>query len=199
MPQEVTIPKRPTVQSTDASGYKFDATSPEWKEACAVLPCFAALQWPDYATKCIPDTIDGKPVMIQLWKGRCEQFLSRTDFPGGIGGEVGVYVLVPEGRRLPELKILPPLLRPLFNAAAAFGGKHLWWPEPTLSTTIEFTLTNPKTNTKFLTAGPEKTYWLNKWMQLGSFDQYEKKNPVPTWSTEFVMNFTINGKTYPPW
>jgi hypothetical protein len=199
MPTELAIPNNPTVHSTDASGYKFDATSPEWKEACAVLPCFAALQWPDYSTKCIPDTINGKPVMIQLWKGRCEQFLGRVDFPGGIGGEVGVYVRVPEGRPLPELKMLPLLMRPFYIAAAALGSDHLWWPEPKLATTINFTLTNPKTKTEFLSTGPEKTYWLNKWMQFASFSQYEKQNQVPTWSTEFIMNYTINGKAYPPW
>jgi hypothetical protein len=61
------------------------------KEAAAALPCFAALHWPDYATKVFDDTLNGKPIVVQLWKGWCQQFLSSPNFPGGIGGEVGIY------------------------------------------------------------------------------------------------------------
>jgi len=73
-----------TVASQEPTGYKYVETSPELKEAAAALPCFAALHWPDYCTKVFDDTINGKPVVIQLWKGWCQQFLSSPNFPGGI-------------------------------------------------------------------------------------------------------------------
>ena len=49
----------PTV-STTANGYTFVTTSPEWKAACAPLPSFAAVQWPGYATTCVPAQINGR-------------------------------------------------------------------------------------------------------------------------------------------
>src|SRR6188508_2673323 len=75
----------------EENGYKFVETSPEWKQLCTVLPCFEQVEWPNYPTAVIEDVIDGKSVSIQLWKGWCQQFLDREDFPGGIGAEVGIY------------------------------------------------------------------------------------------------------------
>src|SRR5438045_145702 len=92
----------PVVAYTE-NGYKFDETSPEWKELCRVLPCFKQVAWPDYSTAIVEDTIDGKPVVLQLWKGWCQRFLGRDDFPGGIGGEVGIYERV-AGRGFPDDK-----------------------------------------------------------------------------------------------
>jgi hypothetical protein len=40
----------PTVRYQDNRGYSFDETSESWKQLCASLPCFMALQWPDYTT-----------------------------------------------------------------------------------------------------------------------------------------------------
>src|SRR5688500_10439515 len=84
----------------EENGYKFVETSQAWKELCTVLPCFEQVEWPDYPTAIVEDTIGGKPIVIQLWKGWCQQFLGRDDFPGGIGGEVGVYERV-TGRGFP--------------------------------------------------------------------------------------------------
>src|SRR5260221_4763443 len=83
------------------NGYDFDETSPEWKELCSVLPSFRQVEWPDYSTAIVEDTINGKPIVIQLWKGWCQQFLERDDFPGGIGGEVAIYERV-TGRGFPS-------------------------------------------------------------------------------------------------
>ena len=80
-----------TNKFVDDQGYEYVETSEDWKKACLPLPCFAAVWWPDYATKVVEDTIDGQPVVIQLWKGWCQKFLGDDDFPGGIGAEVGVY------------------------------------------------------------------------------------------------------------
>src|ERR1700686_1042367 len=93
----------PVVAYEDSAGYKYVETSPEWKQLCVGLPCFKEVQWPDYSTKVVEDTINGRPVVIQLWKGWCQQFLGLENFPGGIGGEVGIYERV-QGRGFPASK-----------------------------------------------------------------------------------------------
>ncbi|HLM24171.1 MAG TPA: hypothetical protein VK274_03900 [Pyrinomonadaceae bacterium] len=80
-----------TVAYQEPTGYKYVETSDELKAAAAALPCFKALQWPDYDSDIVEDTINGKPVVIQLWKGWCQQFLSSPNFPGGVGAEIGIY------------------------------------------------------------------------------------------------------------
>ncbi len=61
------------------NGYDFVETSEVWKQLCTVLPCFRQVAWPNYPTAVVEDTIEGKPVVIQLWKGWCQQFLGRND------------------------------------------------------------------------------------------------------------------------
>jgi len=102
------MPTSPTLQETDHRGYEFVETADWWKVACEPLPSFAEVWWPDYSTKVIEETIDGQPVVIQLWKGWCQRFLGRDDFPGGIGAEVCVYRRM-AGRPAPtELPAFPP-------------------------------------------------------------------------------------------
>jgi hypothetical protein len=196
----ITIPKTPGLQISDEAGYKYVETSEEWKTLCAVLPCFSAMHWPDYDTKIIEDKIDGRDVVIQLWKGTCQQFLGLTDWPGGVGAEVGVYVRAP-GRPIPALDFLPPLVRPLYTAAAGLNNDHLWWPDPSLKTEIQFVLHNPLTKTPFFAAGPQTSYWRNRWMAFDSVDKYEANHPgkLPRWATELKLTFRINDKQYEAW
>ena len=74
------MPKSAVKAYTDANGYDYVETADWWKEACRVLPCFKAVQWPDYGTEIVEDTINGKKVVIQLWKGWCQQFFYRPVF-----------------------------------------------------------------------------------------------------------------------
>ena len=95
------LPFSPTKRYVE-NGYEFNETSLEWKEACRNLPCFSAVWWPDYSTAVIEETINGEPIVIQLWIGWCQKFLNRDDFPGGImhcfGGTIEmVQELVPLG------------------------------------------------------------------------------------------------------
>ena len=196
----------PTVESTDARGYRYVETSERWDQMCTAFPCFAALQWPDYASYSFNDTIDGHPVVIQLWKGYCEKFLGMEKFPGGIGAEVGIYRRIPGKGRPTSLPFLPPsvaalLLKPI----ASLTDQDLWWAYPELKTKIAFTLTNPVTKEVFFSTGREKeTYWLNKWMNEGSYLKYKQdqgagRTPRLAHEVEYQLTFTINGKTYKPW
>lgn len=177
--------------------YQWDATSEPWKRLCSMLPCFDDLAWPDYDTKCWYEyELFGQPVVIQLWKGLCQQFLGRTDFPGGIGGEVGIYMRAP-GRALPPLDFLPLPLQGVYRIATRLAGENLWWPVPEhLQPRITFRFKNPKTGQRlFEDPQSEKTYWLTKWMEFDSFRDYEQKNPTPTWATEFEMSAVIEDDT----
>ena len=189
----------PTTEYGDDRGYPYVETAEWWKTACEALPSFAELWWPDYATKVIQDTIDGKPVVIQLWKGWCQKFLGRDDFPGGIGAEVGVYRQIP-GRAVPaSLPHYPSrLVDFVLGGLEKVGGDRLWWAFPELGAEIDWELVNPKTQETFFTAGPEKTYWMNKWMNPESYEQYrvDQSHNVPFFSAHYVLNYRINGKRY---
>jgi hypothetical protein len=200
----------PTFQYTDASGYKYDETSEQWKQLCTNLPCFALLQWPGYSTQVVdmmngqPLTINGQPVVIQLWKGTCQKFLGLQNFPGGIGAEVGVYHRIP-GRARPTLQSLSFLPTPfaafIVASIASLTDDQLWWAFPELNTQVEFTLTCPVTNQTFFIAGPETTYWLNKWMDDDSYEKYQgdQRNQTPASPTDYLLDYRINGNSYPRW
>lgn len=202
------------VTAYEENGYKFVETSPAWKELCTVLPCFEQVAWADYSTAIVEDVIDGKPIVIQLWKGWCQQFLGRDDFPGGIGGEVGIYERVTD-RGFPTERpdFLPePIWQFLYEASKKSDG-HFWWPVAELNE-IEFAFINPVTDTVIFHAGPERTYWLNKWMDTDSYDEYRytqgkrwswlpkwfpKNSQTPVFADDYILEYKINGKTYPRW
>jgi hypothetical protein len=76
-------------------------------------------------------------------------------------------------------------------------GEDVWWPFTTLNAQIDFELVNPKTNATFFTAGPETTYWMNKWMRPDSYRRYETQHkPLPLLTEDYQLNYRINGKSY---
>lgn len=198
----------------EENGYKFVETSPELKQAASGLPCFKALQWPNYSTEIVEDTINDKPVVIQLWKGWCQQFLSSANFPGGIGAEVGIYERV-SGRGFPTTKpdMYPEPVWEFLRGASKLANGDFWWPVPELNE-IEFQFINPVNNTIAFSAGPQKTYWLTKWMDTDSYDKYQNdqgkqwpwlpgwvpgNSQTPTLSSNYLLDYKINGKSYPRW
>ena len=205
-----------TVAYQEPTGYKYVETSPDLKAAAATLPCFEALHWPDYATKVFDDEINGKPVVIQLWKGWCQQFLSSPSFPGGIGGEVGVYERV-TGKGFPadRPEWCPPALFNFLQQKSKLANGDFFWPvDETEYPEIEWDFINPNTGKVAFHADLQKTYWRNKWMDNESYREYkndqEKRWPsLPGWfpfnsqtpalAVHYVMDYKINGKSYPRW
>jgi hypothetical protein len=188
----------PTIPSVDLQGYHYVENAEWWKKACAVLPCFDALQWPDYATKSVGIIVDGQPVVIQLWKGWCQKFLGLEEFPGGVGAEVGVYRRIPGKKLEGSLDFLPPLTRVMIKKAADLLDDDLWWPYPELGATLEFEMVNPKTKKTFFKAGPQTTYWLCKWMNESSYRRYKRvrSNRAPSLSVRYTLRYKVNGKEY---
>jgi hypothetical protein len=201
----------PTIAYSDARGYGYVETSESWKQLCQGLPCFAALAWPGYSTKVFETTLKGQPAVIQLWKGNCEKFLGLASFPGGFGGEAGVYKRIP-GHVHPALPVgLPPQLLAAYDAIGSIADTDLWWPAPELADSVEFTLTNPITGGVFFSSSPEHTYWNCKWMNPDSYDRYQTAQGlripwlppwfpgnayrVPAWDG-YTMTAKVNGTTF---
>jgi len=203
-----------TVAYQEPTGYKYVETSDELKEAAAALPCFRALEWPDYASTIVEDNINGKPVVIQLWKGWCQQFLSSPDFPGGIGGEVGIYERV-TGKGFPaEIpEWCPQPLWIFLQQKSKLANGDFWWPVAEKNE-VEYDFINPVNDTVMFHADMEKTYWRNKWMDNESYEQYKKdqgkrwswlpsfipgNSRTPALAVHYVLQYKINGKSYPRW
>jgi hypothetical protein len=57
------------------------------------------------------------------------------------------------------------------------------------------------TQQTFFSAGPEVTYWMNKWMFTGSYTQYDNDQggQIPSSPNDYVLTYRINGKSYPAW
>jgi hypothetical protein len=181
---------------------------------CLSLPCCMLLQWPDYATATFETTLNGQPAVIQTWKGYCERFLGdMANFPGGVGGEVGVYRRIPGMARNVDTSWLPEPFKAIIDLALDLPDEQLWWPAPELADSIQFTLINPDNgNQTFFDAGPEDTYWMCKWMTDGSYDQYKTDQGLrvsylgpefpgnspntPFFSVSYQMNFTVNGQQF---
>jgi hypothetical protein len=231
----------PTFKYTDSNGYEYVETSEHWKDKCFTLPCFEAMYWPGYDTKVFKETINGQEVIVQLWKGRCQQIIK--DFPGGVGAEVGIYRKIP----LKALNIRSYLessvknwvntdwLHYLFGRDISlteyaknifsidikdlittnpsnyveifrdlildFSTYDIWWPvDPAeLNLKIEFNMINPITNNTFFSAGPEKSYWLAKWMIEDSYKEYQRaqgEERTPSSVVDYILEFKINGNIY---
>jgi hypothetical protein len=190
----------PTNVFTDARGYRYVETADWWKKACEPLPSFAEVWWPDYATKVVEGiVIDGKPIVVQLWKGWCQRFLGRDDFPGGIGAEVGIYQRI-SGKTPPSQlpSVADNVANVLLRGISRVAPQDLWWPFPALGTEVSFELVHPKSNRVFFSALPEKTYWRNLWMDPSSYEQYRRdvNHDVPIFSAHYELQYTINGKSY---
>jgi hypothetical protein len=193
----------PTIRYTGEGGYTYNETSESWKQLCTAFPCFWALQWPGYATDVIEDAINGQAVVIQLWKGLCPKFLGFAgvqNFPGGVGAEVGVYRRMP-GRVRPSSLPLPdnPFTRQIKNALQTLADNELWWAFPELGATTECTFINPVTGQPMFSAGPQTGYWLTKWMDENRYEQYKRDTGTSPSYTDYILEYRINGKTYPRW
>jgi hypothetical protein len=189
---------KPTDQGADGA-YKWDSTSQPWKDLCSALPCFSALAWPLYDTKVIEVQLFGQPMVVQLWKGLCPQFLGKTNFPGGVGGEVGIYQRIP-GKKLPEdIGFLPLPMRLAYAPLAALGGDKLWWPVPAnLQPKLSLTFINLSTGTAlFDHAYSDKAYWLTKWMEFDSYGRYAAANKTPLLETGFKLVATVDDGVNP--
>ena len=203
----------PTCGYNDSRGYGFVETSESWKQLCLSFPCFLALQWPDYATTKFEVTLKGRAAVIQPWKGWCPKFLGLPNFPGGVGGEVGVYRRIPGRVRPTSLPGIPqPLASIILGALSRLSDNEIWWPAPELVDSIQFTLTNPVNNTVFFSTAAEATYWNCKWMNDNSYSQYQRDQGLrwpwlPSWfpfnswmtpplSMNYRMSLTVNGQTF---
>jgi hypothetical protein len=165
------IPLPPPPVPRQEGAYTYTEDPPE--DLVEWLPCGPWTVLPGYPTSYFDTTINGRRVLVQLWKGLCPDYLGRG--PGGIGAEVGLYK---RDRWLP---------------------KKFWWPDYHHKQVIEFSLMNPKANDEFFSAGGKgKIWWLHKWMKADSYAQYMKarNDKVPAKPADYVLHYKINGQSF---
>jgi hypothetical protein len=186
---------RPTIAYLDDNGYSYVETAERWKQNCEELPCFDALKWTGYDSTHVDMEINGEPVVIQLWQGWCQKFLGLQEFPGGIGAEVGVYRRVPGRRRPTSYPFLPRLWQEMvLQGLTDLHDRDLWWPAPELNTQLEFELVNTTSNRALFVAGPQKTYWLAKWMDEPSYVEYIQDIGLGLALPQYTLRYSINGQ-----
>lgn len=184
-----------SIHYRDSRGYGYVEASDAWKKVCSHLPCFEAMAWHDYETKVYftledgrsPIIIDGKPAIVQLWKGlvpKSQRVPFADDILGGVGAEIGVYRADDDAGWLAKRVSTHPLI---------------WWPYTALETTLQYQLMNPLTNEVFFETRPETTYWLCKWMDPNSYKKYGRdqelaKQRVPDRPIGFRMVAKIFGR-----
>lgn len=146
--------------------YNFTELPPE--EIGEPWPCTELFHWPGYDTKVIEKKIDGRDIVIQLWKGYCPSYI--PGLVGGVGAEVGIYY-----------KSWQP---------------GLWWPDHQHEKKISFDLIFPSSKKVFFSANEIKCWWRHKWMSKESYDSYRRDNtsaPSLLKTTEFKLKYKIVG------
>ena len=77
---------------------------------------------------------------------------------------------------------------------------EVWYPIPRPYPWLSFKLVNPYTGEEFFRTTSENTYWLTRWMAPDSYrNKYKKEHSTPPFAANYVLHYTINGQTYPPW
>lgn len=144
--------------------YQFTEMPPE--EIGQPWPCNAAMEWPGYETKVLEKKLDGRNIVIQLWKGFCPSYM--PGIVGGYGAEVGIYY-----------KDWAP---------------GMWWPDHQHEKGISFKLLYPRSGRVFFSASRQHCWWRHKWMTADSYEQYKKDHSgVPSDPTLYRLQFKIVG------
>jgi len=154
------------MQNQNNMAYQFAELPPE--VIAEHFPCTAAMHWPKYDTRVIKKRLDGRDIVIQLWKGYCPSYM--PGMVGGIGAEVGIYH-----------KSWQP---------------GMWWPEYQHPKKISYQLIYPATSKIFYSASEKKCWWRHKWMTEASYLQYLADNPNAPGITsvnEYRLKFKIIG------
>jgi hypothetical protein len=187
---------------TRKNGYLYVEVSDWWRDHCAWLPCNRFIDWMGYATDTVETEIDGTRVLIQCWKGWCPRFLGNRipygrAFPGGVGGEVGIYSLerefpwqpLPQAPTAPSIDFLRRRLLPIDfpKSLLLFAERFLrhlrtpdagrWW-MPDLAAAqrlrkpVSFSLHHPGHAPALIERFSSATYWTCQWMQLDHFHRW---------------------------
>lgn len=202
----------------DSNGYGYVAISESWKRLCLDFPDSERVQIPPvYRQQSLRTTIDGKPVVIQVWKGNCPHAF--RELPGGIGGEVGIYQLdpgraIPHELTLPRIASFPKPLQPLVTRIASRVLKGLveaaqanvewWWPYPQLGEQIEMQFLHPDDDRVLFKADPAEPrggYWMSRWMGYASYARYVLHETfhgrrVPHHAYDYRMQFSIGARKF---
>jgi hypothetical protein len=205
-----------TVHHKDSRGFEYVAISDSWKKMCLDLPCSKRVKIPGlYKQQYLHTKIDGHDCVIQAWKGNCPQ--GYRELPGGIGGEVGIYRVIPgkqipDELALPRMDEFPAVVRPVVKkivsrilkelVETAEHGVEWWWPYPELNAQIEMRLVTPDHRELFTAEPIEKAggYWMSRWMSYDSYARFVAHEALhgnkPLQPYDFHMDLAVGGKWF---
>jgi hypothetical protein len=214
---------------SDDRGYNYVQVSEWLQDLASHFPCTLAMEWPGYDTEIIEDRIDGQDIVIQLWKGWCPRAFDANTPGGvgaevGIyrrmpgrprpdDSTVSNWLTNAANTLFRGAFDVLNVLQPAINLGLGLfqtqnldhlDDEDLWWPAPDLRTRLESTFINSLTGEPFFHAGPVTSYWLPKWMNNSSYGRYRNDVGVDKTkdlleTTDYWLDYTINGRTYPRW
>lgn len=177
---------------TNENGFGYVQANDAFATLCLPLPCWSGLRWDGYPSVTREAVVRGEKVVIQAWKGACENFALLPGHPGGVGGEVGVYRRIPG---CPVPREPPSQLRGSARFDPPQGPCDLWWPFQHDDTKISFDLLHPKTGELFFRAGHEHTrqrFWLSHLMIFDSYRKFESQRPDCPEPTRYRMRVQVD-------
>ena len=188
--------------------FKSEIAEP-WKNQCRWLPCFHGVCWPGYAERVIENVpVGNRYLIIHLWKGYCNKFLFSNAFPGGIGAEIGVYLVQPDswiqahkGELATAIDIADAVLNPRFfyKKALELPNPHKWFPAWELDIEMRFKLIDPDTQQVVIDTQPKPGYWCTEWLDVDVYKEWEDCRGAPINGTHLTLQYWINGVRQPDW
>lgn len=175
-----------------------------WAEQCRPLPCFHGVCWRGYAErvlKNVPVRINNSVhyVIVHMWKGLCQKFLGNPAFPGGMGAEVGVYLVQPSSwaANRPFSKTLWAALgadATIVRAAEDLPNPHKWYPayEWDKDLNIRFRLLDPVNKAVVFETRPKSGYWCTEWMEKEAYWAWERCRGESVNATHLTLEYRIN-------
>lgn len=205
---------------TDGCGLVHNRISPYWAKQCEVLPCFKGVTWKGYAEKIRKDVpLPGTPhkVIVHLWKGHCNKFPLRSDYPGGYGAEVGIYLVRDAAWILEHANETQRNLDSYWLGAAGWYAlliaslvrlkpEEKWYPAPELKPRLKFRLLDPENNDAvILETQSAESYWCTEWLRDSSYEIWGRARPQfrrtrkPLEAVRWTLQYWINDVEQPLW
>lgn len=180
-----------------------------WAKQCRWLPCFHGVCWKGYAERVIKNVqVGNRYLIVHLWKGYCNKFLWNNDFPGGIGAEVGVYLVQPDswidmhkGEVATALDMADSIINPnsYYKKALEIPNPHKWFPAWELDISMRFKLIDPETNQTVIETKEKPGYWCTEWLELDAYQEWERCRGGKIDGTHLTLQYWINGVKQKDW
>jgi hypothetical protein len=164
----------------DGKRYYRNEINDWWAVQCRGLPCFHGVCFRGYAERVLKNFwIGDRYAIVHLWKGWCQKFLGTNDHPGGMGVEIGVYLVQPSAwvKRHPVPGTVWDrigALAAIAKAARDLPNPHKWYPAYEIPLKMRFQLVDPDSGEIIFSTKEKSGYWCTEWMEKDAYHAWEK-------------------------